>query len=219
MRTTIQIAIVLFLGISLLGCNKNEKDSVKSRILYSSLNKEFVMIRNVDQLRESDDEISNHVDSILTGLINEDFISTGHKKLDLFKDSEADISFEIINLHEFNVNALPESFDSLAARAIPHTVQILDNSTYSYPDALSTGEEISESGNWTSKICVLGTFMNAGQFQGKGERFLGVRFADESGYKYGWIRIYCSQHSDTLRIIDCGYNDVVDGLITAGQTE
>ncbi len=138
---------------------------------------------------------------------------------DLDADLISDIGFEIIDLNKFNPNGLPQSFDSLAARVVPKSVEVLDNSTYGYSDALDVNENISENGNWSVKSCVLGTFMDAGQFQGKGEKYLGIRFLRENKYKYGWIKIYCSQHNDTLRIIDYAYNDIFDSHIKAGQKD
>ena len=40
------------------------------------------------------------------------------------------------------------------------------------------------------KTSVLGTFMNAGQFQGNGEKYLGIRFPENNNFKYGWIKIF-----------------------------
>ncbi len=109
--------------------------------------------------------------------------------------------------------------DSLAARVNPKTIEILDNSTYNYPDALDFNEQISNDGYWTHSTGVLGTFGNAGQFQGQGEKYLGIRFKASGGYKYGWVKIYCSQHNDTLKIIEYAYNDVLNSNIKAGQEE
>lgn len=204
--------------IAFVGCNKPD-DQAHDEIVYQAVNKEFVLIRDVHTLTRSSDEVSNHVDSILSGLIQAEFISTGQKAFDLFADGIDDIGFEIIDLNEFNPNRLPVSFDTLAARVIPLTLQILDNSTFGYPDALVDDHLINASGNWTGKHGVLGTFMNAGQFQGQGERFLGIRFPKDSQYQYGWLRVYCSQHNDTLRIVDFAYNRNEDRPIKAGQKE
>ena len=206
--------IVMVIAVS--SCGKKAGNADNS-IVYQPVNKQYVLIRDVGKLMESDDEISKHIDSILTGTISSEFISTGQKLFDLNSDKTPDIGFEIIDLNQFNPNGLPATFDSLAARALPLTVEILDNSTFHYPDALLMNDKISESGNWTNSACVLGTFLNAGQFQGKGERYLGVRFPAESKNRYGWIRIYCSQHNDTLRIIDYAYNTVLNSPILAGQ--
>ncbi len=208
--------IVIVFAIS--SCNKNADNNDKS-IVYQPVSKEYVVIRDVGKLMESDDEISKHIDSILSGTISSEFISTGQKQFDLNDDKIADIGFEIIDLNQFNPGGLPQSFDSLAARAIPMMVEILDNSTFHYPDALLFNDKISENGNWTNGTSVLGTFLNAGQFQGKGERYLGFRFPIENKHKYGWIKIYCSQHNDTLRIIDYAYNNVFESPILAGQTK
>jgi hypothetical protein len=221
MKKTQKIIVLFSLMIlTFFGCEKaNSDQKTADDIVYKSVNKEYVVIRDVQTLQESDDEISNHIDSILNGLINVEFISTGQKNFDLDDDSVNDISFEIIDLNELNPNGLPESFDSLAARVVPITVQILDNSTYGYPDALDPDEEISKDGNWINITAVLGTFENAGQFQGEGEKYLGIRLQRENNVKYGWIKIYCSQHSDTLRIIDFAYNNIPNSKIKAGQKE
>ena len=206
------ILISIFSSCEQLGLNQAD-------IYHESLNQEYVLIRDTELLQQSDDPISRRVDSIISGFIDETFISTGQKSFDLDESAGPDFAFEIIDLNQFNAKKLPVSFDSLAARVIPITGQVLDNSTYGYPDAMMKDETISEDGNWSSGNSVLGTFMNAGQFQGRGERFLGVRFPLSRGYSYGWIRIYCSQHNDTLRIIDYAYNLDRNGKILAGQTE
>ena len=190
-----------------------------SIIIYESVNQDIVLIRDLSTLRESNDDISLHVDSILNGYISAEFISTGQKYFRLDDDTLPDLAFEIIDLNLFNPQGLPEHFDSLAARVIPVNLEILDNSTYSYPDALIQGEEISSSGYWSTRTGVLGTFMNAGQFQGQGEKYLGIRLSGEKNYNYGWIKIYCSMHSDTLRIIEYAYNQISGASILAGQKE
>ncbi len=208
---------VLFFALTVFvftGCEKTG-----SNITYQKINKEFVLIRNVETLLGSNDEISNHVDSIFAGLIIVEFISTGQKDLELNKDGFLDLGFEIIDLNKFNPNGLPESFDSLAARVIPLSADILDNSTYGYPDALNRDDEISVAGNWSHRTSVLGTFLNGGKFQGKGEKYLGVRFPMNNTFKYGWVKLYCSQHNDTLRIIDFAFNNIENSSILAGQVE
>ncbi|MCD4792493.1 MAG: hypothetical protein K8R54_04610 [Bacteroidales bacterium] len=222
MKTKKIIQILFAVSVMLtvfISCKKTNNLSNSDDIIYFSVNKEFVLIRDTETLQESDDEISNHIDSIIAGLIDEEFISTGHKSFDLDNDNIVDISFEIIDLNLFNQNNLPDYLDSLAARVLPLFVEILDNSTYGYPDALSSNDQISDKGNWSERTSVLGTFMNAGQFQGNGEKYLGFRFTKNSNYNYGWIKIYCSQHNDTLRIIEFAYNNAEGNSINAGQKE
>lgn len=220
MKKLIQFFFIVSLMLPIItGCEKKNNLFNSDDIIYSSVNKEFVLIRDTEILQESDDEISNHIDSIIAGLIDEEFISTGLKSFDLDNDNIADISFEIIDLNLFNQNNLPDHLDSLAARAQTISVEILDNSTYGYCDALSNDNLISDAGNWTGGNAVLGTFMNAGQFQGKGEKYLGFRFTKNPDYNYGWIKIYCSQHNDTLRIIEYAYNNIEGKSINAGQKE
>jgi hypothetical protein len=223
MKTLIKTSLAFLLVIALTtSCDKSNND----KIVYQSVDEEFVFIRNVEQLQESDDAISNHIDSILSGQIDTDIISTGQQKFDLNGDGFPDIGFEIVNLNNFNPNGLPESYDSLAAKVVPLSVNVLDNSTYGYATALNQGESVAQDGYWQlSPNYVLGTFANAGQFQGKGEMYLGIRFpasgdgSKNNGYNYGWVKLYCSQHSDTLRIIDFAFNNNPEGEIKAGQKE
>ena len=220
MKNLIKVILTLnIIIVAIVSCKKSDNDSKTDSIIYQSINKEFILIRDVQTLQASNDEISNHVDSILTGLINTEFVSTGQKYFNLDIDLISDIGFEIIDLNKYNPNELPESFDFLAARVVSISVEILDNSTFGYPDALDLDTQISEEGNWSKKTSVLGTFMNAGQFQGKGDKYLGFRFSKENSYKYGWIKIYCSQHNDTLRIVDYAYNEIENSQIKAGQKE
>jgi hypothetical protein len=216
--TNLQLSFGIMI-IVLISCNKSNENSDEFNITYHSVDREYVLIRDLNTLIESDDEISNHIDSILAGLLDEEFISTGHKDFNLDSDEMADIAFEIIDLNNFNPEGLPDTFDSLAARVIPLGVEILDNSTYGYPDALKIDSKISEEGNWSDRTGVLGTFQNGGQFQGNGEQYLGFRFMLSENYNYGWIKIYCSQHNDTLRIIDYAFNKISGGIIYAGQKE
>jgi len=219
-KNQISLSFFLFFVVSaMISCTKTGSDPKNDGIVYHPLNKEVVLIRDVSVLQQSDDAISKHIDSILNGWINVEFISTGLKDFDLDGDARSDIGFEIIDLNKYNPNGLPESFDSLAARVIPLSFEILDNSTYGYPDALNASDPISGNGHWGNSTGVLGTFLDAGQFKGKGERYLGIRFMQDNEYRYGWIRIYCSQHNDTLRIIDYAYNNAANSLINAGQKE
>ncbi len=219
MKYFILIALISFsFSLAWFSCNKGPL-KVEASIVYRSLNKQFVLITDVKTLMESDDEISNRIDSILKGQINVEFISTGHKNFDLDGDEQADIAFEIVDLNLFNPDGLPESFDTLAARVIPKTLEILDNTTYGYPDALEEEAFIGNVGYWSDRSSVLGTFLNAGQFQGQGEKYLGIRLLKEDRYQYGWIKIYCSQSNDTLRIIEYAYNEILDSPIKAGQKE
>jgi len=101
-KNRIILSFSLFFVVSaMISCTKTGSDPKNDGIVYHSLNKEVVLIRDVSVLQQSNDEISNHIDSILNG----------------------------------------------------------------------------------------------------------------------WIRIYCSQHNDTLRIIDYAYNNTANSLIHAGQKE
>lgn len=198
-------------------CDKDKNKQTNS-VYYASVNKEYVLIRDMNILQNSNDSISLYVDSILNGLVDDTIISTGYKSFDFNKDRLTDVHFEIIDLNKFN-QQLPAYLDSMAARVVPVRIQILDNSTYGYPDALEENAEIGASGNWSQNTSVLGTFMNAGQFQGQGDKYLAFRFATGSDYNYGWVKLYCSQHNDTLRIIEYAYHLTEGKSIDAGQKE
>lgn len=211
----------LFLMIPIIGISSCDKSDDKSNnsIYFASINKQFVFTRIVDSIAVKSDEVSLHLDSIISGKINSQVISTGFKSFDLTGDKIFDLSFEIIDLGKYNINKLPVSFDTLAVRVVPLNIQILDNSTYHYADGLNINYEINNSGNWTNETCVLGTFANAGQFNGKGEKYLGIRIIKDKSFMYGWIKLYCSAHNDTLRIIEYAYNQQLGKEIKTGQKE
>ena len=210
------IKLLLFIGIlAILSCNKIKKDSIHHEIV----GEEYVLITDVASLQASDDPISNHIDSILSGQINTTIISTGQNGLDLNRDESSDLYFEIIDLNLFNPNDLPTHFDSLAARAGSSTVQFLDNSTWHYADALNENNIIDETQHWSSDNVVLGTFMDAGQFNGHGNKYLGFRIPNGSDYNYGWIKLNCSIHNDTLKLLEFAYNETINNSIEAGQTQ
>ena len=54
------LIISLFVGVS---CSKKNND----QIFYNQVNNQYVFITDVNILQASDDPISNHIDSILSG--------------------------------------------------------------------------------------------------------------------------------------------------------
>jgi hypothetical protein len=139
--------------------------------------------------------------------INQTLIGPGQMGLDMTGDGFNEYSFDIIQL----------SAGSLAARVHAQgSTKILDNSTFGYPDALNAGDPVA--GYFHSNVGVLGTFNDAGQFKGKGNRFLGVQLS-VTGTNYGWIELSCSQNNDTLTLIAFGFVELQEGNINAGETE
>ena len=203
-------SLLLITGIS---CSKKINDD----IYYHELNNQYVFITEINALQASDDPISNHIDSILSGFINTSIISTGKQYIYLDENELPDLYFEIIDLNEFNANNLPTGFDSLAARAGSNTVQFLDNSTWHYADALNYDDEIGPNDLWSENSVVLGTFASAGNFNGKGDKYMGFRIPNNGKYNYGWIKLNCSQHNDTLTIYEFGYHKTLNRKIKAGQ--
>lgn len=196
----------IFLTFIISSCNK------KSDIVYKTVEEEIYLEQDASLIKEKSDEISIRIDSILKGEIDTKIISTGEQKVDLDGDGTLDIAFEIIDLRDFNDTDFPSYFDTLAARVIPLNVEILDNSTFSYCDAFDIDKKINKDGNWVSTRCVLGTFANAGNFQGKGVKYLPVRFNSD---QYGWVKIECSANSNELNIYEFAYNK--NGGIKAGE--
>lgn len=139
--------------------------------------------------------------------INETLIGPGQLSFDIDNDSNDDYLFDIL--------ALPNG--TLAARVVPtNASKILDNSTFGYPDALVMNDEVA--GYFHSNVGVLGTFTNAGQFNGSGTKYLGIKI-NSGGMDYlGWIQLKCSYNRDTLSIISCGFQTIPNEPINAGQT-
>jgi len=159
----------------------------------------------IDDKKKSDD--------IVSGALKTSIVLVGEKKFDLNNDGRFDIGFEIIDLRDFNGEDFPSDYDTLAARVIPYTVQISDNSTYGYCSALDEGDDINQDEYWGDREnYVLGTFANAGQFQGEGVKYLAFKFNESS---YGWLKLTCSASSSELVFYEYAYNK--NGDILAGQ--
>lgn len=208
------ICLVTFMS----SCDKSKNNNADD-IIYRSVNKNYIMRPDMPSMNANDSIIAQHIDSILNGLIETELVSTGFIRFDLDGDELSDFAFEIVDLQPLNNYQLPEEYDSLAVSAHPIGGSILDNSTYKYADALDSDQLITNAGNWTNEYVVLGTFMNAGQFNGKGEKYLAIRLQGTNDYKYGWMKIYISEHNDTLRVIEYAYNKIEGSQIRAGQKQ
>jgi hypothetical protein len=143
---------------------------------------------------------------IISTNINEILIGPGSLSVDLNNDGLNDFTFEILTL----------SPNVLAARAVTlNSSEFLDDSTFGYPNALDEGDLVS--GYFNNGNGVLGTFNNAGQFNGMGDKFLGVKINSSGNDLIGWIKLNCSVNNDTLKIISAGYNTQVLAPINAGE--
>ncbi len=139
--------------------------------------------------------------------LNQSLIGPGQLSFDIDNDGMNDYTFDILTL----------SPGVLAARVNGDgNSKILDNSTFGYPDTLNFNDPVT--GYFHSGIGVLGTFNNAGQFNGAGNKYLGIRINSGGSDFYGWIELYCSVDRDTLNLISCGYNTTSGASILAGQT-
>lgn len=192
-----------------------EKDPM---IKHEKVNEEYVLTRDVNELQQKDDPISNHAKAIINGEIDAQYINSGPIGLDIDQDENPDINFEIINLVELNGSDYPDTLVELAIKATPIGISLLDNSTYGYADALSRGIEINEEGNWTDDYVMLATIASGGQFRGESNKYLAFKMPNDNGASYGWVEISCSQSNDTLSISGFAYESVKNQPIEAGQT-
>jgi hypothetical protein len=143
---------------------------------------------------------------IISHEINDTLIGPSSVTLDLDSDNNNDYQFEIISL----------SPGVLAARVITYAPStILDNSTFGYPDTLNYGSPVV--GYFYSGTAVLGTFNNAGQFNGGGDKYLGIKLNSGGLNLFGWIKLNCSANRDTLIIISCAWQSNEGALINAGD--
>ena len=133
-------------------------------------------------------------------------ISSGSFNIDVDNDSNDDYTFEI----------LPLSGSSNAARVISlGNSQVMDGSTFGYPDALNFGDNVTAP--YSSGNAVLGTDVGGGgQFTGDGMKYLGLNI-DISGESHlGWISLEVAASNDTIILHTIGYNTTANDGITAG---
>ena len=133
-------------------------------------------------------------------------ISSGSFTIDVDNDSNDDYTFEI----------LPLSGSSNAARVISlGNSQVMDGSTFGYPDALNFGDNVTAP--YSSGNAVLGTDVGGGgQFTGDGMKYLGLNI-DISGESHlGWISLEVAASNDTIILHTIGYNTIANDGITAG---
>ncbi len=138
--------------------------------------------------------------------IDQTLIGPGSFTIDINNDGELDYTFDILEL----------STDVYAARVYSlGMAEFLDNSTYGYADALDLGDSIK--GYFNTGFGILGTFNDAGQFNGAGNKYLGLKIWEGYSPYIAWIKLNCSFNNDTLNLISCAHNTVSFEIITAGQ--
>ncbi len=123
------------------------------------------------------------------------------------------LHFEIIELSTgYAVRVQPSS-----------TVQILDSSTFGYPDALKEDELIDADREWsTDGNFVLGTSVgNGGLFEGNGQRYLGFRVLGngDGDFQYAWVLLNNNVGNTNLKILSYGVNQTSGNSIQAGAIE
>lgn len=209
------ILVSLILSFWLSACTTDDNLNTSKSIQYNSLQTTIALPTDLKELYNTG--IDSNAKRIVQQLIDQEQISTGQTCINLDTQGTHQLCFEIIDLQKYNNNQLPVYLDSMAARVVPKQVEVLDNSTWGYPDALLYNSLIDKNDNWTNRSsAVLGTFLNAGQFQGK-TAYLGFRIPKKNNYNYGWVKIGCSAKNDTLTIIEYAYNTVSNSEIKAGE--
>lgn len=138
--------------------------------------------------------------------INFILTDSGQKSFDLNSDGTDDFIFDILPLGQGNLAARVNGINSS---------EILDNSTFGYPDTLNTWDPVT--GYFHTGIGVLGTFHNGALFKGAGKKFLGMKIHTSAGLLAGWFELRVSANNDTLEILSCGYLTSPNGTIAAGQ--
>jgi hypothetical protein len=135
-------------------------------------------------------------------------LTSGPYTIDVDGDGNDDYTFEI----------LPLSASLNAARVIAlGSAQVMDGSTFGYPDALNFGDAVS--GPYSSGNAVLGTDVGGGGlFSGAGMKYLGLNFVVAGGNHLGWMSMEVAGTNDTIVLYDLGYNLNAGEGITAGQT-
>lgn len=134
-------------------------------------------------------------------------ISSGPFTIDVDSDGNDDYTFEI----------LPLSGSLNAARVISlGNSQVMDGSTFGYPDALNFGDHVTSP--YSSGNAVLGTDVGGGGlFSGAGLKYLGVNVDSSGDSHLGWISLEVAATNDTINIHDIAYNSTANDGITAGQ--
>ena len=126
MKQNLYFYLVLFGGLLLISCDRtgcndplalnydskaNISDgSCEYNINYKEINKEYIFKTNVDSIQASNDPISNHIDSILSGYINSSIVSTGELYLDI--DQNEMIDLYLVHWPDSNVD-IRETFEVL----------------------------------------------------------------------------------------------------------
>jgi len=135
-------------------------------------------------------------------------ISSGSFTIDVDNDSNDDYTFEIF----------PLSGSLTAARVVSlGNAQVMDGSTFGYPDALNFDADVTEP--YSSGNAALGTDVGGGGlFTGAGMKYLGLNL-DISGESHlGWISLEVVASNDTIILYDIGYNTTPSDGITSGLT-
>lgn len=91
---------------------------------------------------------------------------------------------------------------------------LLQHFTRDSARALNEGHIIDANNYWYNGDVVMD--IHSG-FRGKGEKYLGIKLINGTKSHYGWIKVSCSQYSDTIRVIEYGYNSTPGREIKAGQ--
>lgn len=81
--------------------SRDTEESTNDQIIYESVDQEYVVLRNTQDVNLDDSQIPQHIDSILNGHIDTEIISTGFLRFDLDNNTSADIAFEIIDPSTF----------------------------------------------------------------------------------------------------------------------
>ncbi len=152
-------------------------------------------------------------------------------------DGDGDAEFEIIQFSSYSYSAyfsyrafVRDALDATNDKALSHLAGFTSATRGpqpAYPGALLSGDTIGAGGMQAffdnrplgSIRAVGGPPSTIGNFQGDGDRFVGVRFQlDGATNHFGWIRVNMAADFKSITIRDYAYNTTLDTDIDAGMT-
>lgn len=177
----------------------------------TKLNFLFIAILIISSCSNSEGNLLKPVDEILSEKIDIQINPRTTFTLSLLDTDESLLHFEIIKLDIGHATRVQTA----------ESVQILDNSTYGYADALQIDELIETENTWSDRTSfVLGTSVgHAGSFEGNGPKYLAFRLIKNEDFQYGWVLLDNKQGNTELQIISYGLNQTSGKGILAGQVK
>ena len=164
--------------------------------------------------------------------------TSGIYDLDFNNDAIPDASFSVVHASgSLTYSGIPITYDVSYALAYPGAggglqMSLVPGSSSSMTSAiapLNNGDAINPGAMFTSSggylgaegLAIISGFgsypIQAGEFLGVSDKFLGVKFVAGANTHYGWVRLDVAGDASTITIKDYAFNAFPDGEILAGQ--